>query len=164
MLDICKKILPITVLMLSVAGSAVAQNTGINWYELGEAQTWAKENNKKVLIFAEASWCHNCKKMKQEVFPREDIRQTMETYYYPVKIDVESEEMLSFNGKQMSQMAFSRQMRVTGTPTFFFIDQEGSVLGAQPGFMPKDIYETLLTYVGTDAYEEVDFEEYSKQN
>jgi thioredoxin-related protein len=64
----------------------------------------------------------------------------------------------------MTQQDFSRQMRVSGTPTFFFIDKEGSVLGAQPGFIPKDTYELLLTYVGTDVQNEINFKEYLNQN
>lgn len=164
MLDTYKKIVPIAVLLLSITLSGVAQEADISWYELEEAQALAKENNKKVLIFAEASWCHNCKRMKREVFPQADIQQAMATYYYPVKIDVESDKLLMFNGEEMTQMEFSRQMRVTGTPTFFFIDAGGDVIGAQPGFLPRDVYKSLLAYVGKDLYNEIKFEAYLDQN
>jgi thioredoxin-related protein len=49
------------------------------------------------------------------------------------------------------------------TPTFFFIDKEGSVIGAQPGFIPKDTYKSLLTYVGGDIYNKMKFKEYLNQ-
>lgn len=153
-------ILLLAAFLLSGSITATAQDTGISWYELAEAQELAKENGKKVLVFAEASWCHNCKRMKRDVFPHEDIQQAMSKYYYPVKIDVESDKLLIFNGEEMTQMQFARQMRVTGTPTFFFIDQEGSVIGSQPGLIPQDVYKSLLTYVGKDLYNDIKFKAY----
>lgn len=162
-----KLILLIAGLVLFGIMTAVGQNTGIKnsqtgivWYELDDAQKLARENDKKVLIFAEASWCSFCKKMKRDVFPEPDIQKATSTYFYPVKIDIESDKLLKYNGQEMTQMQFSRQMQVTATPTFFFINAEGSIIGTQPGFIPRDVYKLLLTYVGTDAYNEVGFKEY----
>lgn len=164
MADIYKIILTVTVLLLFGGMSITAQDTGVDWYELEKAQTLAKENNKKVLVYAEASWCSYCKKMEQQVLSKSDVQEIMADYFYPVRVDIESDKELKFNGKEMTQQGFARQMRVSGTPTFFFLDQEGSVLGAQPGFIPKDIYQSLLTYLGTNTHEEMGFEEYLNQN
>lgn len=164
MLNMYKNIIIAAVLLLFGMMTAVAQDTGVDWYELEEAQVLAKEHDKKVLIYAEASWCTYCKKMEQQVLSETDVQEMMATYFYPVRVDIESDKKLRFNGKEMTQQEFARQMRVTGTPTFFFIDREGSVLGAQPGFIPKDIYQSLLTYLGTDAYDKIGFEEYINQN
>jgi thioredoxin-related protein len=160
MLDNYKIILIITVLLLFSGISVAAQDIGVDWYELEEAQVLAKENDKKVLVYAEASWCTYCRKMEQQVLSKSDVKKMMAEYFYPVRVDIESDQKLKFNGKEMTQQIFARQMRVSGTPTFFFIDQEGSILGAQPGFIPKDIYQSLLTYVGTDTHDEISFEEY----
>lgn len=159
-----KNIIIAAVLLLFGMMTVIAQDTGVDWYELEEAQVLAKENDKKVLIYAEASWCSYCKKMEQQVLSESDVQEMMAKYFYPVRVDIESDKKLRFNEKEMTQQEFARQMRVTGTPTFFFIDREGSVLGAQPGFIPKDIYQSLLTYLGTDAYDEIGFEEYVNQN
>lgn len=163
MSDIYKFLFTATVLLLFGMMSAAAQDTGVDWYTLEEAQELAKENNKKVLIYAEASWCSYCRKMEKQVLSKADVQKVMDEYFYPVRVDIESDQKLRFNGEEMTQQTFARQMRVSGTPTFFFIDQEGSVLGAQPGFIPKDIYQTLLTYLGTNTHEEMDFEEYLDQ-
>jgi len=137
---------------------------GINWYSLEHAQKLAPKNGKKVLIFAEASWCSYCRKMEQQVFSKTDIQQTMNEYFYPVRVDIESGQKLVFNGKEMTQQEFSRQMRVSGTPTFFFLDKEGAVIGAQPGFIPRDVYKSLLTYVGTDSYNDMTFQEFMNKD
>ncbi|MCW9708775.1 thioredoxin family protein [Fodinibius salsisoli] len=154
----------VTLLGITMTTSAQNSDIDIDWYEMEEAQKLARANDKKVLVFAEASWCTICKKVKREIFPNKDIRQTMSAYYYPVKIDIESDELLRFNGEEMTQEQFGRQMRVTGTPTFLFIDKEGSVIGAQPGFIPRDVYKSLMIYVGTDAHHEMEFEQYLDNN
>lgn len=162
--DIYKIVLLVSALLIFGGMSLTAQDIGVDWYELEEAQTLAKDNNKKVLIYAEASWCSYCKKMEQQVLAKSDVQELMAEYFYPVRVDIESDKKLKFNGNEMTQQELARQMQVSGTPTFFFIDQEGSVLGAQPGFIPKDIYQSLLTYIGTNTHEDIDFKEYLEQN
>jgi len=136
---------------------------GITWYALNKAQQLARENNKKVLVMAEASWCSYCKRMKSEVFPQAAVQKTMNHYFYPVKIDIESSAAVIFNGKKTSQEQFSREMGVSGTPTFIFIDKNGSVIGAQPGYMPGNVYSKLLAYVGSGAYNKVSFKNYEQK-
>jgi thioredoxin-related protein len=136
---------------------------GINWYKFEEAQKLAKKSDKKVLVFAEASWCTYCKRMKSDVFPKPGVQQAMTRYFYPVKIDIESERQLTFKDSKMTERQFSRKMRVSATPTFIFLDKNSSVLGTQPGFLEHDIYRTLLTYIGTDAYQDQKFKSYLKE-
>ena len=40
----------------------------------------------------------------------------------------------------------------------------GKILGAQPGYIEPDIYALILDFVGTDAYGEMDFDEYLEKN
>lgn len=138
--------------------------TKIAWYELKEAQQLAKANDKKVLIYAEAVWCTYCQKMEKEVFPEQEVIDAMAEYYYPVRVDIESDKKMEFNGDVLTGSQFARKYRVQGTPTTFFIDKEGKILGAQPGFIPADTFLNLLTFVGSDAYQSVSFDEYLEQN
>lgn len=143
---------------------SVDDTASITWYDLKEAQQFAKENDKKVLIYAEAVWCTYCQKMEKEVFPQQEIIDTMAEYYYPVRVDIESDKKMEFNGEVLTGSQFARKYRVQGTPTTFFIDKEGKILGAQPGFIPPDTFRNLLTFVGSDAYQSVSFDEYLEQN
>lgn len=102
--------------------------------------------------------------MEKEVFPRQEVIDSLAKYYYPVRVDIESDKKLVFNGETMTGSQFARKHRVQGTPTIFFIDKEGKILGAQPGFIPPDTFNSLLTFVGTDAYSRISFEEYNEQN
>lgn len=129
---------------------------GIGWHSMQQAQKLAVEKNRKVLVYARAEWCTYCKRMEKEVLPDGEVGALIDRHYLPVKVDVESDSTLQFNGRTLSQRQFSNEMRAVATPTLVFISSEGEVLGIQPGFMPKNTFMALLTYVGTDAYREMD--------
>lgn len=158
-------ILPAALLFIfgsAFVGGSESQNaaTEINWYSLKEAQELAKSSDKKVMIYMEASWCGYCKKMEREVFPKKTVQDVLHKYYYPVRLDIESDNLITYNGKEMTEQEFANSIRVTGTPTYLFIDGEGEILGKQPGFLPIDTFKSLLSYVGSDAYARVKFDKY----
>lgn len=136
--------------------------TDINWYSLEDAQKQAESTDKKVLIYMEAQWCGYCKKMEREVFPQKEVQQMLHKYYYPVRLDIESENQIQFRGKTMTEQQLANTIRVRGTPTYLFLDGDGKILGKQPGFLPADTFKALLAFVGTDAYGQMKFEEYLK--
>ena len=146
------------------AFTSLEDTNTIVWYELKEAQQLAKENDKKVLVYAEAVWCTYCQKMEKEVFPKQEVIDAMAEYYYPVRVDIESDKKMQFNDETLTGSQFARKYRVQGTPTIFFIDKGGKILGAQPGFIPADVFINLLAFVGSDAYQSISFDEYMEQN
>ncbi|NGP75498.1 thioredoxin fold domain-containing protein [Balneolaceae bacterium YR4-1] len=145
-------------------GDEAEEAEGITWYSMKEAQDLAAENNKKVLVYAEAVWCTYCKKMENEVFPKQEVIDSIARYYYPVRVDIESDKKHEFNEETLTGSQFAQKYRVQGTPTFFFIDEGGNILGAQPGYIPPDVFTNLLAFVGSDAHERVSFEEYTEEN
>lgn len=153
-----------TLLFFTIAVAAFAQSPDrpdmFEWHELGEAQKLAAENDKKILVYANARWCTYCKKMEKEVFSQKSVQDLTNQHFYTVWVDIESDRKLTFRGKEMTEMEFSRGMRVTGTPTFIFIDSEGEIIAGQPGFIPEDMYSQILKFVGTDAYLDQSFEEF----
>lgn len=159
-----KFIMLIICIFIFGSGGYLADQAGISeeitWYEMTEAQNLASKGDKKVLVYAEASWCTYCKKVEKEVFPRKDVQELISKYYYPVRVDIESDDIVKFNGEEMTEQEFSASMRVSGTPTFLFIDGEGNVLGGQPGFIPPDIFKALLAYIGSNAHTRTKFEQF----
>lgn len=132
----------------------------IIWYSLGEAQKLAKENNKKVLIFGQASWCPYCRQMEREVYPVADVVDIINKYFYAVMIDTESQEKLTFNGEEFTEQQFAAALRLYSLPTHFFVRSDGQVIAGQPGALPDDIFERLLAYVGSDTYNTTKFEDF----
>lgn len=161
-----KKYLFVAVILLLVSNRVQSQPTqdtsseGITWYTMKEAQHLAEENGKKVFIYAMAEWCGYCKKVENEVYPDSMVIGTLEKYYYPVELNIESDKVITFNGQTMTEKQFAYKYRIGSTPTFFFLTGKGEILGAQPGYIPSDTFNSLLAYVGTDAFKSKKFEEY----
>lgn len=152
--------------MASISTTVLAQSQSsipdvFEWHELGKAQQLAAENDKKVLVYANARWCTYCKKMEKEVFTQEEVQKKTNEHFYSVWVDIESEDSLSFRGQQLTQQQFARVMRVTGTPTFIFFDEEGEIIAGQPGYIPEDLYLKILDFVGSNAYLDQSFGEFS---
>lgn len=137
--------------------------SGIHWYSMKEAQQLADKNGKKVLIFAQASWCIYCKKMKEEVFTQQAVIDSMNTYFYAVSVDIESNDPMIYNGRKMTGAEFARDNQVRATPTFIFLNKNGKKLGAQPSFIPAQTFSRLLGFVGSDAFKKMEFKNYLKR-
>lgn len=135
-----------------------------DWISLSKAQKLAAEKNKKVLIFAEADWCGYCRKMHKEVFPARSVHDTLAKYFYPVRLDIESDKKIEFNGNDLTERDLAQQFRVFQVPTFVFLDSGGDVLGIQPGFLPSNIFDKLLAFVGDDLSEVTTIEKYFKKH
>lgn len=158
-------ILLATVMSVFCLGIATTQaQSGIDWKSLAEAQELAEENEKKVMIFAEAEWCGYCKKMYKEVFPEQAVQDSLEKYFYSVKLDIESDRKISFNEDSMTEQQLARQFRVSSTPTFIFLDSSGNIVGGQPGFLPANIFDKLVAFVGMDLTGKESFKTYLKRH
>ncbi|RNC84499.1 MAG: DUF255 domain-containing protein [Balneola sp.] len=138
-------------------------NSGFEWYTLDEAQKKAKETGKSILLFGYAEWCTYCLKMRRESFPDSTVLESISEYYYPVQLDGESEERVVYNGETMPARELARYLRLSSFPTHYFINSEGEILGAQPGYIEPFIYAPLLKYVGSGAYGQMKFEEFLEQ-
>lgn len=151
----------IRILILLLASvSLQAQAQSVDWISLSEAQQKAVESNKKVMIYAEAEWCGYCQKMNKQVFPKQTVQDSLEKYFHPVRIDIESGNKQTFNGEQFTEQELARRFRVSSTPTMIFLDSAGNIIGAQPGFLPVNIFDKLLAFVGNDLTGTISFEEY----
>lgn len=145
---------------LSFAQDQSDFNSGFNWVSLADAQVQAKESGKKILLFGFAEWCTYCLKTRKETFPDSTVLESISNYYIPVQLDGESDTEIEFNGQTLKENELARYLRLTSFPTHYFIDSEGEILGAQPGFIEPDIYTPLLDFVGTDSHKKMSFEEF----
>jgi thioredoxin-related protein len=158
--------IPLLLAFLS-AGTTLAQessvDSGVEWQSLEEAQKKAKESGKKVLIFGYADWCTYCMKMRKETYPEENVQKSLSDDFIPVQINGESEEEIVFNGKTYKSYELARYLRLTSYPTHYFLNSEGKIIGAQPGFLPADVFSPLMNYVSEDLFGKVPFLDYMEK-
>ena len=128
---------------------------------LSKAIQLASINHKKVLIDFMADWCVFCKKMDKEVFPNQKVHAALNKYFYKVKINVESKDQVTYEGKTYTKAQFAQAFGVSGLPTYVFMDSKGKFIAGQPGYIPAPDFARMLTYIGSDAYKKMSFKDYS---
>jgi thioredoxin-related protein len=131
---------------------------------LAKAMQLASMNHKKVLIDFMADWCIYCKKMDKEVFPNPKVHAVLSEYFYKVKINVESKDQVTFQGKTYTKAQFAQAFGVSGLPTYVFMDSKGNFIAGQPGYIPAPDFARMLSYIGSDAYKKMSFKDYSSSS
>ncbi len=152
----------ILLVLLSSPGFARAQSDP-DWRTLDEGQAVASTDHKLLFVFVEAEWCGICKRMKRETFPDPDILSLLKNRFVSVSIDLDSRETVSFNGEAFTERSFAQAMKVVGTPTMIFADAEGEILGETSGFYNRGRFLLLLSYVDSDRFQTMTFDEFEKE-
>jgi thioredoxin-related protein len=98
--------------------------------------------------------------MKEKVFPTQAVIDSIKHYFYAVKINISSTRPMIYNGKQTTPKAFAQSNHIQAVPAFFFMDKDGNKLGIQPGFISSKKFSRLIGYIGSGAYQKMEFKTY----
>lgn len=90
------------------------------------------EQDKPIFIDFYATWCGPCKMMDKRVFSLDEIGGLMNENFINLKLDVEKGE-----GKSLAN-----QYKITGMPTYVFINSDGDILHRIIGYIPQKKFET----------------------
>ena len=126
----------------------------INWYSLDEAMTIAKEKNKHIFIDFSTSWCGYCKKMDKEVFTQQSVINLLNNDFIAVKVDGDGVKELEIDGYKIKEKDLTRrEFKVTGYPTFWWLNPEGKKLFKVSGYKPAEYWVQALTFVKDYEYD-----------
>ncbi|MEX2585983.1 MAG: thioredoxin fold domain-containing protein [Balneolaceae bacterium] len=132
----------------------------IEWEAMERALERSEAEEKLILIDVYAAWCPYCQRMQSEVYPSDEVEEAIQSYFIPVRINIESDRKLRFQGREFTEAEFAKALRYQSVPTTFFMNSRGEVVGQQPGFLPVDTFSSLLRFVGTGAYETQRFQDF----
>lgn len=105
------------------------------WVPIEEAMEKAKEDGRLVLIDIYEVGCQFCRAMNREVYPSQSTRAVIDRDFYPVKINGNSEEQITFLGEEMTQQSFANSLGLTAFPFTVVMDHEGNVINSRRGYM-----------------------------
>ena len=166
-----KKALLISVLIVLGVNAALAQED-IKWFSIDEAVQMASEEPKVLVIDVYTDWCGWCKRMDATTFSDPEIIQIMNKHFYPVKLNAEGKEDIvigerTFKFVQSGQRGYHEVAAIVtkgrlSYPTISYVDDQGRVLEAAPGFKTPDQFKVHLSYYAGEAYKTQTFQEFSE--
>jgi len=151
----------LTLLVFEVHGQS-SNTSDVRWISYTDAAEKADAVNKKRMVFLEAEWCIVCKRMHREVFTNGEVASLINSDYYAVRMDIESEEMIPVSGDMISKKEYSKSIGIYGTPTILFIDSNDDVIGNFVGYLDEEGMTTLLNFITSEAYLTESLESYSR--
>ncbi len=111
--------------------------TKIEWLSYDEGLAKAKKEDKHLFIYFTTKWCVWCKKMDKTTFIEPEIVKMLNNHFVAIKI---------WGG--------SKNYKVRGYPTFWFLDPSGTKLGTISGYQSATSLKNHLEFVKDKKYEE----------
>ncbi|HTN06117.1 thioredoxin family protein [Agriterribacter sp.] len=145
-------------------------NEKLQWLTLAQAEAKMATQKKDIIIDLYTDWCGWCKVMDRNTYTNPDVIQYLHDKFYPVKLNAETKEVLTWRGKQFK---YNDQYRVhdyaillTGGqlsyPSTVILPADGSAPQVIPGYLKPPDMELVLKYFGEDHYGKTPFETYRK--
>jgi thioredoxin-related protein len=129
-----------------LSGLVIAQDTReITWYTMEEAQEKSHESDKDIMIFAVTEWCVYCKAMDKEAFVNHETVSRINERFYSVRVDIESDRTMIFNGEKMTESQFANKYELRVPPNTLFLSPDGEVLFDYKGYISEEAFSKLLT-------------------
>ncbi len=147
-------------------------NKPIKWYSFEKAVELNKKNPKKIFVDVYTDWCGWCKKMDKSTFSHPVIADYMNQYYYPVKLDAETNDTIDFmnktfynanpNSRRSShQLALALLRGRMSYPAYVFMDENNKLITVVNGYMPPGKFEPIINFIAEDAYLKTKWEKYN---
>ncbi len=168
-----RKFLPILALTLllsagmSCAGNKKPEKTDAKivpdkteWLAFDQALEKAAAEKRYVVVDFYTDWCKWCKVMDDKTYADSSVAAALNENFVMSKINGESSEKITYQGKVMAQSDFTMGMRVSGFPSTLFMDSDGKVIGILPGYIEAPVYLKILAYVSTQAYKTQKLDDY----
>ena len=114
----------IWILLIPLLCSSFSSAEEVKWLEWNEAQELSEAQDKPIMVFVYASWCHICNRMDTKVFTDEEVAALLNENYIPVKFDAEFEGELKMDGHSYTSMELLAELtdnQFRGIPSYLFI-------------------------------------------
>ncbi len=119
-----------------------------SFLDLGEDLEDANADNKIIFLYFHQNGCPYCKKLLDDNFTNKEIVSKMKQHFEVLEINMWGDRPVTlFNGQEISEKNFARQMKVMFTPTLIALDSQGKSLFRMNGYYAPDKFTIVLDYL-----------------
>lgn len=115
-----------------------------DWQPLNIAIDQASNGEKYILVDIFEVGCQWCRKMSREVYPSPTIRAILDRDFVSVKINGNSESLITYKGEEMTEKEFAAIMGVTAFPFTVILDNDGNIVNRRRGYMDTQSLSRFL--------------------
>ncbi len=154
------------------AGEPAPPDEKINWISMQQAIDLSKKKKKKVFVDVYTDWCGWCKKMDAATFSDPKIAAYVNKHFYAVKFDAEGSEEIMFKGqtfkfvpngrKGYHEFAAALMNNKMSYPTTVYLDEELNMIQPLPGYLEKDTFAKIISFIAENHYKSISFQDYEK--
>ncbi len=124
----------------------------------------AAANKKYGFIDVYTDWCGYCKLLEAQTLKAKPVMAELKKNFVAIKLNAESEEVVTYKGKKITQRELSAMWGVEGFPTMLFLNHKGEIIGSFASFAEADLMVNLLRYISSGAREKkTTFEDFLKE-
>ena len=140
----------LSIALLPAAGALARTelSTKAAQYGYEEGLVKAKAESKFIMAYFWTTWCVNCAQFNEAVLGDPKVVEALERHFVLVPLDADIEKDLS------------RKYMVRVVPTTLFLSPSGEPATILPGVAPPDMFLSILDYVSSNAYLDMEYDEY----
>jgi thioredoxin-related protein len=131
--------------------SSKTQATAIDWNDYTPGMAMARKESKPIFLYFHAPWCTYCTKLKETTFKEKKILAYLEKNFVSIQVDTDQNQ------------AISKEWKVKGLPTMWFLESDGTKINSIPGYMDGAQLLQILKYISTKSYSTMEFKDFVKQ-
>ncbi len=135
-------------LVLLLVSAVTTPARALEWQGWDAGLQRAKATNRPVLVDVYTDWCGWCKRMDRDVYARADVSQYLAAHFVVVRLNAESGERTTYEGRNRPASALAAAFDVTGYPTTIFLASTGEHITNVPGYVDADRFLLLLRFIG----------------
>ncbi len=154
-----------------ILGLNLTAQDSIKWHSIDQAIQLASQEPRVLVIDVYTEWCGWCKRMDATTFSDAEVVELMNKHFYPVKLDAEGKDDIVIgdrtykfvdNGRRgYHEIAAVVTRGRLSYPTISYVDAQGKVLEAAPGYKTAYQFRVYLAYYADGAYQDQSFDEFS---
>jgi thioredoxin-related protein len=127
---------------------ATSPARALEWKSWNSGLQAGHASGRPVLVDVYTDWCGWCKRMDRDVYARADVAGYLSSHFVLVRLNAESGELTTYQGRTYSARSLAGTFDVSGYPTTIFLGPEGDRLATVPGYLEGDRFMLLLRYIG----------------